>query len=39
VNTKGAVKAGYPFSYVFRAQQPSTNLDKALWFLTLPRMV
>jgi YidC/Oxa1 family membrane protein insertase len=31
VNTKGALKVGYPFSYDFRAQQPTTNLDKALW--------
>ena len=31
VNIKGAQKVGYPFSYDFRAQQPSTNLDKALW--------
>ncbi|MDQ1470806.1 MAG: YidC/Oxa1 family rane protein insertase, partial [Bryobacterales bacterium] len=31
VNAKGADKAGYPFTYDFRAQQPSTNLDKALW--------
>ena len=31
VNWKGAEKAGFPFSYDFRGQQPSTNLDKALW--------
>jgi YidC/Oxa1 family membrane protein insertase len=31
VNARGAEKAGYPFSYDFRGQQPSTNLDKALW--------
>jgi YidC/Oxa1 family membrane protein insertase len=31
VNTKGALKVGYPFSYDFRAQQPSTDLNKALW--------
>jgi YidC/Oxa1 family membrane protein insertase len=31
VNIKGAERKGFPFSYVFRAQQPSTNLDKALW--------
>jgi YidC/Oxa1 family membrane protein insertase len=31
VNIKGAEKKGFPFSYDFRAQQPSTNLDKALW--------
>ena len=31
VNTKGAQKVGYPFTYDFRAQQPSTNVDKALW--------
>jgi YidC/Oxa1 family membrane protein insertase len=31
VNAKGAEKVGFPFSYDFRAQQPSTNLDKALW--------
>ncbi len=31
VNYKGAQQQGYPFSYVFRAQGPSANLDKALW--------
>jgi YidC/Oxa1 family membrane protein insertase len=31
VNIRGAEKVGYPFTYDFRAQQPSTNLDKALW--------
>jgi YidC/Oxa1 family membrane protein insertase len=31
VNTKGAEKVGYPFSYDFRAQQPTTDLNKALW--------
>ena len=31
VNTKGAEKAGYPFTYDFRGQQPSTDLNKALW--------
>ena len=31
VNARGSDKVGYPFTYDFRAQQPSTNLDKALW--------
>jgi len=31
VNAKGAQKVGFPFTYDFRGQQPSTNLDKALW--------
>ncbi len=31
VNFRGAEKVGFPFSYDFRQQQPSTNLDKALW--------
>ncbi len=31
INQVGASKTGYPFSYVFRAQQPSTNLNQALW--------
>jgi YidC/Oxa1 family membrane protein insertase len=31
VNTRGAQKVGYPFSYEFRGQQPSTDLNKALW--------
>jgi YidC/Oxa1 family membrane protein insertase len=31
VNTRGAEKAGYPFTYDFRGQQPSTNLNNALW--------
>ena len=31
VNTKGDAKVGFPFSYYFRGQQPSTDLNKALW--------
>jgi len=31
VNMKGAEKVGFPFSYDFRGQQPSTDLNKALW--------
>jgi YidC/Oxa1 family membrane protein insertase len=31
VNTKGAEKVGFPFSYDFRGQQPTTDLNKALW--------
>jgi YidC/Oxa1 family membrane protein insertase len=31
VNTRGAEKVGFPFSYDFRGQQPSTDLNKALW--------
>ena len=31
VNQVGAARVGYPFSYVFRAQQPSTDLNQALW--------
>jgi YidC/Oxa1 family membrane protein insertase len=31
VNQKGAEKAGFPFSWEFRGQQPSTDLSKALW--------
>jgi len=31
VNTKGAERVGYPFTYDFRGQQPSTDLNKALW--------
>jgi len=31
VNVKGDEKVGFPFSYEFRGQQPSTDLNKALW--------
>jgi len=31
VNTRGAEKVGYPFTYDFRGQQPTTDLNKALW--------
>jgi YidC/Oxa1 family membrane protein insertase len=31
VNQKGAEKAGYPFSIMFRDKQPSGDLNKALW--------
>ena len=31
VNQKGAEKVGYPFQFVFREAQPSTDLNKALW--------
>ncbi len=31
INQVGATKTAYPFSYVFRAQQPSTDLNQALW--------
>jgi YidC/Oxa1 family membrane protein insertase len=31
VNQKGAEKAGFPFSWEFRGQQPSSDLSKALW--------
>jgi len=31
VNLQGANKFGYPFSFLFRDKQPSTDLNKALW--------
>jgi YidC/Oxa1 family membrane protein insertase len=31
VNQKGAEKAGFPFSWEFRGQQPTSDLGKALW--------
>jgi YidC/Oxa1 family membrane protein insertase len=31
VNIKGAEKVGFPFTYEFRGQQPSTDINKALW--------
>ena len=31
VNQKGAEKAGFPFSFDFRGQKPSADLNKALW--------
>ncbi|MEP6716503.1 MAG: membrane protein insertase YidC [Terriglobia bacterium] len=31
VNQKGAAKAGYPFSWHYRGQQPTSDLNKALW--------
>jgi len=31
VNLQGAGKYGYPFSFLFRDKQPSTDLNKALW--------
>ena len=31
VNKKGDEKAGFPFTYEFRGQQPTSDLNKALW--------
>ncbi len=31
VNQKGAEKAGFPFSFEFRAQKPSVDLNTTLW--------
>jgi YidC/Oxa1 family membrane protein insertase len=31
INQVGAPKVGFPFSYVFRGQGPSTDLNQALW--------
>jgi YidC/Oxa1 family membrane protein insertase len=31
VNQKGTQKAGFPFSWDFRGQQPSSDLNKVLW--------
>ncbi|MDE3196104.1 MAG: membrane protein insertase YidC, partial [Acidobacteriota bacterium] len=31
VNQKGAEKYGFPFTFEFRGQRPSTDLNKALW--------
>ena len=31
VNTKGAAKVGFPFSYDFRGQSPSSKLNEVLW--------
>jgi YidC/Oxa1 family membrane protein insertase len=30
-NQKGAGKVGYPFSFAFRAKQPTSDLNKVLW--------
>jgi YidC/Oxa1 family membrane protein insertase len=31
VNVKGAEQAGYPFSFTFRGNQPTSDLNQALW--------